>query len=216
MIFDINKGDVVAIAGAGGKTSLLKYLAERITTSGMKPLISTTTRLGKKQITDDHEYLVQIKDNKALAPDMDELKNKATEFDITLIEADGAACKALKGWREDEPVIPEFATITIGVIDISMVGEVVTEENVHRHELFTQLTGLQMGDKVTVQTLARLINHKNGLFRNSDHTINHIFCAKAETPEQMANARRLLPMIKDGIKLFSGSAQKGSLLELTL
>lgn len=214
MIFDIVKGDVVAIAGAGGKTSLLKYLADRITTAQMKPLISTTTRLGKHQITDEYDYLVQIKENKALAPDMDELKNKMTSYDITLLEADGAACKQLKGWREDEPVIPDFVTVTIGVIDISMVGQTATEENVHRHELFTSLTGIQMGEKTTVQTIARIVNHKNGIFRNSAHTINHLFCAKAETPEQMANAARLKPMLKDGLRLFSGSAQKGSVLEL--
>jgi len=214
MIFDIVKGDVVAIVGAGGKTSLMKYLAERITTAGMSPLISTTTRLGKHQITDDYDFLVQIKDNKALAPETDELKDKMTSYDITLLEADGAACKQLKGWREDEPVIPEFTTVTIGVLDITMVGQTATEENVHRDELFTALTGLQMGEKITVQSLARLVNHKNGIFRHSAHTANHIFCAKAETPEQMANAARLKPMLKEGMRLYSGSAQKGSVLEL--
>lgn len=214
MIFDILKGDVVAIVGAGGKTSLMKYLAERITTAGMKPLISTTTRLGKHQINDEYDYLVQIKDNKALAPDMGELKDKMTSYDITLLEADGAACKQLKGWREDEPVIPDFATVTIGVVDISMVGQTATEENIHRHELFTALTGVQMGERVTVQAIARLVNHKNGIFRHSAHTANHLFCAKAETPEQMANATRLKPMLREGMRLYSGSARKGSVLEL--
>ncbi|XOB66102.1 selenium cofactor biosynthesis protein YqeC [Deferribacteres bacterium DY0037] len=214
MIFDITRGDTVAVIGAGGKTTLMKFLAGKIKTAGMKPLISTTTRLGKHQIDDEFDYLVQIKDEKALAPDMDTLLQKMKEYDITLLEADGAACKRLKGWRKDEPVIPKFATVTIGVVDISLIGQTASEENIHRSEIFTSLTGLHMGDRITVQTMAKLINHKDGMFRHSNHTANCIFCAKAETPEQLANGKKLLPMLKDNIRVFAGSAQKGSVLEL--
>ncbi len=58
---------------------------------------------------------------------MDLLSSKRKLFDLVLIEADGSATKPLKGWNSTEPVIPEFATKTIGILDIQTIGSSICE-----------------------------------------------------------------------------------------
>ncbi len=88
-------------------------------------------------------------------------------FDIILIEADGAASKSLKGWKDDEPVIHPQTTHTIGVVDISSLGKRIDESLVHRLELFTKITHSTEGEELTARHLLHLIHDNKGLFSKS-------------------------------------------------
>jgi len=185
-IFGIKKGDVVCIVGAGGKTSLMLHLAKELTEAGHSVLVTTTTRLASNEITSDFDFLVNINGEKAESPDISAIKN--SDHDVKLIEADGSARKPLKGWLDSEPVIPEFATLTIGVLDISTIDK---SPDIHRPEQFKALTGYK--DKITVKNLAEVLNSSDGIFRNSSHTRNIVFLSKCESEKDIKNSIRLSP-----------------------
>ncbi|MFW2368345.1 MAG: selenium cofactor biosynthesis protein YqeC, partial [Desulforhopalus sp.] len=119
--------------------------------------------------------------------------------------ADGAAMKSLKGWNRGEPVIPEYVTMTVGVVDVSTVNQIIDEKLVHRLELFTGITSSKPGDKVSVEHLIRLINHADGLFRNSRGR-KVLYLNKVEGQSALLTASR----IRDN---FDGIVVAGSILE---
>lgn len=182
------KTDVVAIIGAGGKTSLLFALAKEAKTLGKNVLVTTTTHMwqlskGQYDLIDlSGCYNFNIDNNscgsvcvgglvandhaKMTAGDLSRLEKVITDFDLVLIEADGAAGKPLKGWKENEPVVPHFTTHTLGVIDISSVGMTINDKHVHRLEIFRRLMEDE-AEKITICHLQNLIRHKKGLFHTS-------------------------------------------------
>ena len=82
--------------------------------------------------------------------------------DYFLIEADGAAKRPVKApasYASYEPVIPLSTTDLIGVIGIDALGLSLQEENVFRSQIFSRLTGLNLGEKMGIEALSLLICH---------------------------------------------------------
>jgi len=194
--FGLGNGDVVCLTGAGGKTSLMFKLAEEMQNDGFRVLITTTTRLGMDEIKEGFDFFVNIDGEMALSPEISEIKERMSDYDVILIEADGSACKPLKGWRENEPVIPDFTTLTIDVIDISVIGKIADETIVHRHEIFTDITGTKMGEEITHDTIARIAEYTSG---------DIIFLNKCESKDIYDNADKVASKIKRDVKIYAGS-----------
>lgn len=225
---EIQQGDVICLSGAGGKTSLMYHLAQEAREKGYRVLVTTTTRI----LVPERDQYDKIDLDGMLFADQPDLPpgiyvggckareaekitscpiallQKARErFDLLLIEADGAACKQLKGWRDDEPVIPEFTTKTIGIVDITTIDLVVNEHNIHRLPLFLELTGALKGKNITLSHLQRLIEGDKGLFVNSRGE-KIVFINKMESVKDFDRAdelRHLLPQLP----CFGGSVQRG-------
>lgn len=207
----LHTGAVVSIVGAGGKTSLMYHLAQEAKKQGKTCLVTTTTRLN---IPTQEQYdqldlsgdlfnaekpqvpgvYVAGKDTskpgKMRGPGGQLLSHCRKFYDYTLIEADGSARKPLKGWKETEPVVADFTSHTIGVIDIQTVGREVSSTLVHRLQLFTNLTGAQPGELVTVEHLVKLINHRRGLFAKGVGQ-NMVFINKVESQLDLDNGHQL-------------------------
>lgn len=221
--FGLGKGGVVSIVGAGGKTSLLFQLATEAKSLGLRALVSTTTKMlipdpaqcdglditgvgfiGNYPINPGvyvaGRPVTQFK-MRGLADDV--LLENAKNFDLVLLEADGAARKPLKGWLETEPVIPSWTTHTIGLMDIQTVGKTVSAELVHRLDCFSALTGAYIGDLVQPHHLEKVIRHEKGLFLHSVGK-KTVYINKVESDEDRANAELLQSMIPE-IDVFMGS-----------
>lgn len=229
--FSLAKDDIVAIVGAGGKTSLMFKLAEEAANHGMRVLVTTSTKI---YVPQPHQYtaldmtgelfaqtkisepgiyvggILMSGTNKLAGVSFTLLKQRLQAFDLILIEADGAAEKSLKGWKNSEPVIPSFATKTIGVLDIQVVGAEVSEKLVHRLEIFSQLTEAAKGDLISLPHLAKLIAHPNGLFGKAIGR-KILFLNKAESPGQRDHARKLAQMLQC-LTILYGSLQKNYLV----
>jgi len=95
------------------------------------------------------------------------LADLAPLYDITLIEADGSKGLPCKGWLDNEPVIPEYCTHTIGVMSMDALGMAATEDSVHRLSEFLSMTDLNKGDTITTQALVKMILSPSGMFKNS-------------------------------------------------
>ena len=112
--------------------------------------------------------------------------------DYFLVEADGAAGRPVKAPASHEPVIPLSTTDLIGVIGIDALGLPLQEENVFRSEIFSRLTGLNLGEKVGIEALAFLICHPEGLFKGVPPGCRrHLFINKVEDSEDLKMAEEL-------------------------
>ena len=112
--------------------------------------------------------------------------------DYFLIEADGASGRPVKAPASHEPVIPLSTTNLIGVIGIDALGLSLQEENVFRSQIFSRLTGLNLGEKIGIEALALLICHPEGLFKGAPPGCRrHLFINKAEVPEDQKIAEEL-------------------------
>jgi probable selenium-dependent hydroxylase accessory protein YqeC len=185
---NLKKKDVVSIVGAGGKTSLMLQLARELR-SQRKVLVTTTTKIYipsdkdydflccsyenyEKHMLKKTEGIYVLgkglsEENKLMGLSEEELSKTCHNFDYTLIEADGAKRKSLKGWNRYEPVIYSGTTKTIGVLDITSVGIEIKEDNIHRSDRFCNITDSNSGGFVNLEHLVKLVLHPEGLFKNS-------------------------------------------------
>jgi len=112
-------------------------------------------------------------------------------FDICIMEADGARQKLLKGWAAHEPAVPSFITKTVGIINLRLLGDPVTEANIHRPAEFLKLTGGEAGDAVTLSGIERIVSHPDGLFRHARGE-RILFINMAESPAEISQAENFL------------------------
>jgi len=182
-LLNITKGSVVAVVGCGGKTSFIEKIAAECT--DMKVLITPTTKILYPQnsgvvcnsIEDckKHkprlgvQYFGQLneKTNKLEALPLEILAKIVTKYDVVLMEADGSRGLLLKGWKTTEPVVPDFTTHTIGVINIDALGKPANNDTVFNLHEFLELTGINENDQITMQTLEDMAFKPGGMFKNS-------------------------------------------------
>ena len=74
-----------------------------------------------------------------------------------LVEADGSARKPFKAPAPHEPVIPEGTTLLVIVVGADVLWEPLTGDLVHRPELAAQQGGIEMGDALTPEVVARIL-----------------------------------------------------------
>jgi molybdenum cofactor cytidylyltransferase len=113
-----------------------------------------------------------------------------------LIEADGSRRRPLKAPAEHEPPIPEFVDIAVVVAGLSGLGKTLGDEFVHRPEAFARLSGLQAGDPVTPEALARVLLHPQGGLKNIPPRARRVaLLNQADTPELQATGKTLADAI---------------------
>ena len=164
----------VSVIGSGGKTTLLKYLSERLdgtvilTTSthiypfpGV-PLAASGSLDEIRSILASHRVVcvgTPLPSGKLAAPEVpfEALLDAAHRV---LIEADGAAGRPLKAHRPWEPVIPACSELTVCVVGASGLGKPVSEA-CHCPELFAELAGTTPDAPVNIEHVARVLNREN-------------------------------------------------------
>ncbi|MCD4742873.1 MAG: putative selenium-dependent hydroxylase accessory protein YqeC [Desulfobacteraceae bacterium] len=79
---------------------------------------------------------------------------EAACFDWIIVEADGAKRKSLKSTDTHEPLLPGMTTHLIHVTGLDVVGKTLDDNHVHRAELFSNNTGLLLGESIDEQSIA--------------------------------------------------------------
>ncbi len=210
---------VICIAGAGGKTTALFQLARELTPP---VIVTTTTHLGEWQIPLADKHVIAespapleelehglhgiilvtgpIHENKT-TPIAENLLKWLREYcgyhDLPLlIEADGSRQKPLKAPAEHEPAIPEFADHVIYVAGLSGLGKPLSDETVHRPEIFAQLSGLKIGDPVTPDALTNVLTHPQGGLKGIPPASKRtVILNQADTAESQAQAGSISPAL---------------------
>jgi molybdenum cofactor cytidylyltransferase len=171
---------IIALYGAGGKTTLLVRLARELAGQGKKVLLTTTTKIFYPAgipvvIASDsgaagaalreafkHNNLVAFGNSLLPANKIAGIEPaRVKEFldpglaSYILLEADGAACKPVKGYASFEPVLPLEADLIVPLQGLDALGLSLVEKNIHRAELFALATGAPLGEPLTPYHFSR-------------------------------------------------------------
>lgn len=131
---------------------------------------------------------------------MDRLRDLAdAQATPLIIEADGSRQRPLKAPASHEPVIPTWTDSVIVVAGLSGLGRPLDAEWVHRPELFSELSGLKLGEPIDLQALAAVLIHPQGGLKAIPPTARRmVLFNQADTPERQALAydlaKRLSPV----------------------
>ena len=183
------KGKVIAIVGAGGKTSLMRYLAVNL--PGVV-ICTTSTKMFAKEAAFFDRDLIWEKGEPAMPELPAQFKNllitnaafesgsgrkleglnqeqlallkqvsEARQVPL-IIEADGAKKRALKAPEAWEPLIPEFTDLVMYVLGLAVLDKPLTEEIVFRSQLYARLTGVEIGEPVDLKSILEYLKHPSG------------------------------------------------------
>jgi probable selenium-dependent hydroxylase accessory protein YqeC len=217
---------VVSLVGAGGKTSLMFKLAHEISETGESVLTTTTTKIYEPTrnqsscliVSDSVEKIVKkskdlLNKNKlhitaaasrvnhenkliGLQPESIDLLAKRNLFCWIIVEADGAAGRPLKIPAGYEPVIPESTKGVIGIVGLNGVGKPLTDDWVHRSELFSTITGLAPNKEVTEAAVGDVLMHDKGIFKNAPANASRVvFLNQADVPGGLEAGRTIASLI---------------------
>lgn len=185
----VQRGDVVAFVGAGGKTTAIYRLAAELARRDWCVLGTTTTKVWPPQpgqvdgqffapsvalartclaemIAPGRRLLMaaalDAATGKLVGVSPDVLCATVDLVDVILVEADGAKGRSLKAPASYEPVVPPCATLLAPVAGLDAIGQPVDEAIVHRVERVSALTGLRPGQPITPAAVADVITHPDG------------------------------------------------------
>ena len=180
-------GDVVAVVGAGGKTTLIYSLAAEARSAGLRVLVTTTTHMGRLHEAATGPILIEaetdlepamtagladqglvtllgrrLRDDKLEGFPPERVDALARRADILLVEADGARARSLKVPAAHEPVIPRSATLVVVLAALDVLDQPLAETCVHRVELVAEAAGKRPGERVDEQVVAAALRHPAG------------------------------------------------------
>jgi probable selenium-dependent hydroxylase accessory protein YqeC len=234
-LFGLQSGGVAAVAGAGGKTTLVYALAAQARAAGLRVLVTTTTHMGTLPEEVTGPVFVEAEGaageplERALAehgratllgrrvrPDklegvppqrVDALSGLA---DLVLVEADGARGRSLKAPADHEPVVPAATTLLIVVAALDALGAPFDEERVHRLERVIEVTG--GGAAIDEAAVAACLLHPSGYPQRRPPSARlAAFLNKAEGAEREAAAARVAARLSPAYSLVvAGSARAGT------
>ncbi len=213
----------VAAVGAGGKTSALFRLARDWLSVPQGPavvILTATSHLGEWQIPlADYHLIAQTSadldhlpasgltlvtgplDGTRTRPlDPEPLARLRAECAARgwplLIEADGSRGHPLKAPANHEPPLPDFADLVLVVAGLTGLGRPLTDEFVHRPEIFSRLSRLPLGATVTPEALARVLTHSQGGLKNIPASTRKVaLLNQADTPELQALGGKLANLL---------------------
>ena len=232
----LRRGDVVALVGAGGKTTLCYRLAHEALSLGWRVLVTTTTHMGTlprettgpvvvEQDEDPREGVLRALADEGIAtllgqrlrPDklggiaperVDELAPLA---DLTLIEADGARQRSLKTPAPHEPVVPPSATLLVVVAALDALGQPLSEATVHRLERVAAATRRAPGGEIGIDdVVATLCDPEGYPARLWPGLRAGVFLNKVEPPQLWLPAERIAARLLPPYHfVVAGSARDG-------
>ena len=214
--------ETIAFTGAGGKTSAMATLAREL----LPPVVmTTTTHLGKWQggIAQQHIIITSPgalkksdflgsetilvtgppgKDERwgSLNPEsLEKLSRICCENEIPLlIEADGARQRPLKAPAGYEPAIPPWVDRVVVMAGLGGLKRRLNADTVHRPELFSQITGLRMGEEIKVEHVERVLRSTSGGLKGiPDGARRVLFLNQAEDLVCKAQGNRLANALED-------------------
>jgi len=186
---DVRDLKYISFIGAGGKTSLIKYLASNLAGIGKRVAITTTTKIYAEEpyilleqkglgFKNKNPIFIgkSLEEGKLTALNEDEIKDIARDFDVILIEADGAKRKPLKYPAPHEPVIPDVTEKVFVLAGLDALYRKV-KDIVFRWQIFSHDTGISSDEFVTPEMFISLFSSK-GLLKGTEGKIFSVLLNK--------------------------------------
>ncbi|MCD4720193.1 MAG: putative selenium-dependent hydroxylase accessory protein YqeC [Desulfobacula sp.] len=222
----LNRQGVISLIGAGGKTSLMFRLAKELIDSGKTVLTTTTTKIFMPKPDQSPVIIIEsavdelVKKSKSclnryphfsagskhdlasgklngFSPDIINHLWQANLFDWIIIEADGAKRKPLKATASHEPVVPKITSHLILVTGLDAVGKALGDHYVHRAKLFSENTGLPLGETIDEQSIAISTAIEIKKAKALGHPLfNILFLNKADTPDRIVSGKKIAELLQ--------------------
>jgi probable selenium-dependent hydroxylase accessory protein YqeC len=214
--------EVVSLVGAGGKTSLMFLLGKELKACGYRVITTTTTKIfepepedtpylsiGESQgavlakvdlhghVTVVFQRLAQRKVEGISSEQVDALWESG-KIDYLIVEADGAAQRSLKAPEVYEPVIPPCTGIVVGLLAADAFDAVLNEAAVFRPHIFSRITGLPLGARLTYEAVIKAFTHRDGIIKGAPSSARVIlFVNKVDLGEGRRKGREFARMVLD-------------------
>lgn len=205
------KGHIISIVGAGGKTSVMYSLAKQFAKQGFKTLVATTTHIYKpeecyaksiseaEKLWNNGRYAVVGKEcANGKIEKADKLESFIEKADAVLIEADGARHLPIKVPRINEPVIYPESDIVIGVVGLDCIGKQF-KESCFGYEYAQNILNVSGEDRITTENIADILTSDKGTFKSVGNREYYIVLNKADLCSD-ENIERLIYLLR-GYKL---------------
>lgn len=162
---------IIAVAGSGGKTSLIKELSAEYRAQGKTVFVTTTVHMFKEEdtvCTDDAETIIkQLNETgyvmagigegvKITGLSRDTYEAVCSHADVVLVEADGSKHMPLKYPNDTEPVIPDNADEIMVVCGLHGLG-MKAPDCCHRIELVKECLGISNDTVITPVHVQKLV-----------------------------------------------------------
>ncbi|MFH2047431.1 MAG: selenium cofactor biosynthesis protein YqeC [Pseudomonadota bacterium] len=224
----LNVRELICFVGGGGKTTTMFAIAQALKSFNEKVLVTTSTHIfypdpikekydkiiinnseeigsfngiDKSTVTVFGSDVVNIVNGRKLSgPNKDFIGNLYEKliFDYILVECDGSKRKPIKAPADYEPVVPDNATKTIGVIGLDAIGNPINEEHVHRHELLCNIVKRSPGEILDEEAVVNLILSPAGLFKGvPDGSERYVLLNKADDVQRRKYAKSISARLKE-------------------
>lgn len=184
------RGHIISIVGAGGKTTLMYRLAEEFVRRGHKTLVTTTTHILKPIKIYGFDVFGRECDNGKLSMP-DNINECISKYDTVLIEADGAKRLPLKVPNAAEPVIISESDIVIGVVGLDSIGKPLSDVCFRLNEVMT-LLNTDSGHIVSEEDIALILSSEIGTKKGVDNREYYVVLNKCRNMESAETIRDLL------------------------
>ncbi len=233
------KGQIVSVIGGGGKSSLLRKIGQELVKLNLKVILTTTTKIEPfpntglvllqgpgKDIREELTYMLDelkivmvakehYKGNKLLGVDPDIVRKFKKYANVVLVEADGARQRPFKTHMSHEPVIPSSTDKVIIVVGSDVVHQPLSDETVHRAELFAKKWNMALGAPLTRKIIAKELLSTAGYTRKIPVTSNiAILINKTDLNLDRAKLLAEYLMKKCDYPIFLSSLENNSILQV--
>jgi probable selenium-dependent hydroxylase accessory protein YqeC len=208
--------ELVAIVGAGGKTTILRALGTELASAGHKVILTTTTKMAPEQMSESVIWsdepteversltpgtalfvLAGETHNRVTGPPPESIDRlfSSTTVDHIIVEADGARTKSIKAPSDHEPPIPSTSTTVIVVVGADALGQQF-ESVAHRLDRIGALTGANGDDVVTPNAVAEILLHPKGGLKGVPDAARVVMAISKVDPSSEAAATELADLLE--------------------
>lgn len=189
---NVQRGDIVAFVGAGGKTSALFRLGTELADEGWRVLATTTSRIATDELTlapgvldvsvglrpaavsralTQHNFVYlysRLAGERAFGLSLNQISTLADtiDSDVTLIEADSAQGLPFKAPFGNELNIPHEASLVVPSVGFDVLGKPLDDDHVYNARAMSEYFGYPPGERVKAPWVASVLREDDLGLRN--------------------------------------------------
>ena len=215
---------LIAIVGAGGKTTTMFTLADELAAQGKRVITTTTTHIFIPKRGETDTFIVSpelprllgmaagawmqhrrvtvastlIASGKlaGLPPEQPYELLTRGGADVVIVEADGARHLMIKAPAAHEPVIPTHTNLALLLISAEALNQPLTPNIAHRAERVASVVGLNPGDILTPAHVARLVTSEQGALKHIPETAPAYLLLTHAMPERQQAMQELAALVR--------------------
>ncbi len=181
---------LISIVGAGGKTTTMYTLASELAQRGKRVITTTTTNIFFPQKGETDTLIVSPETSRllkminaswkqyqritiaaspigagklaGLQPDQPYELLMKSGADVVIVEADGARHHMIKAPAEHEPVVPPQTNVALLMMSAEAINRPLSGEIAHRPEMVAKVVGIELGDVLSPEVVARIMTSEHG------------------------------------------------------